>query len=433
VQREAIAAIATASGGGIGIVRVSGEGAWAVAARVVKPWPLEPESHRMWRATAAGDEILCVAMQGPRTFTGEDVVELHGHGGALSLRKLLRAVFAAGARAAEPGEFTRRAFLNGRLDLTRAEAIAQAVGARTEQALAVAQSHLSGALAELVSRLTGSLVAVLAEVEARVDFPEEELDFAPGCELADRLDCVGSELARLAGTWSRGRWLQAGLTVALVGLSNTGKSSLFNALVGVDRALVDSVPGTTRDYLEAQVDWDGVAVTLIDTAGHRDAPEDLEQRGVALGRARAAAADIRLWVVDATAPVLDGDGDLVVLNKIDAAPDLRVHDASGRPVVAVSALERRGLDRLRAAVLEHVGAHGTGAGELQLATERQHRQILDAREAIVRSEGGLRTDAPPELCAIDLRLALERLQAVLGGDPEAPVLDAIFARFCIGK
>src|SRR5262249_26114419 len=248
---------------------MSGPEAQAIARRVVEPWP-EVESHRLWRGRGAGDEVLCVVVGAPARYAGEDVVELHGHGGARNLQQLLAAVVAAGAQVAEPGEFTRRAFLNGRMDLTRAEAVAEVIGARSERALRVAQANLRGALAERVRALREQVTALLAELEARVAFPEEDLDFTPAERVAENTLAAGCEVRSLAGAWRQGRALWAGVTVALVGRPNVGKSSLFNALLGQERALVAAEPGTTRDYLEATVEWDGVAVTLIDTAGDRD-------------------------------------------------------------------------------------------------------------------------------------------------------------------
>ncbi|HJZ87799.1 MAG TPA: tRNA uridine-5-carboxymethylaminomethyl(34) synthesis GTPase MnmE [Polyangia bacterium] len=434
MQEETIAAIATAPGGGIGVVRVSGPQALEVAARVVRPWPAAPESHRMWRAQAAGDEILCVVMRAPGSYTGEDVVELHGHGSALGLRALLAALVDSGARVAEPGEFTRRAFLSGRMDLSRAEAVAQVIGARTEQALRAAQANLRGATATAVSRARERVVSLLAEVEAQVDFPEEQLDFAPAAALAAQAHATAAALDRLCASWRRGRLLGAGLTVALVGRPNVGKSSLLNALVGQERALVTETPGTTRDYVEVAMDWDGVPVTLIDTAGEREATSAVERRGVELGRRRAAEADVAILVVDASAPALDDvRAHVVALNKIDLAPEQPAL-TTALPVVPTSALERTGLAALRAAVLAVAGLSGDDqAGEPILASERQQAALREAQAALVQAASALADGAPPELAAMDLRVALDRLGRVTGESVDQAVLDAVFARFCIGK
>ena len=417
-----IAAIATAPGGGIGIVRISGPEAQAVAQRVVAPWP-EVQPQRLWRARAAGDEVLCVVMQAPNSYTGEDVVELHGHGGALNLSRLLEAVVAAGAQVAEPGEFTRRAFLNGRMDLTRAEAVAEVIGARSERALRVAQANLRGALADRVRGMRERVTAFLAELEARVDFPEEQLDFVPAARLADDARTIARDARQLAGTWRQGRALAAGVTVALVGRPNVGKSSLFNALLGQERALVAAEPGTTRDYLEQTVEWDGVAVTLVDTAGDREIG-GVEGRGVELGRARAAQADVLVRVIDATNPVLE-EGDVIALSKCDLVSD------AGLGGVRTSALRGSGLCELRAAVLLAAGvASGDEEPEGILTSERQHAALMEAAEALERAAA---VTESPELAALDARIALDRMGRVTGEAIEDDVLDAIFARFCIGK
>src|SRR5262249_20956911 len=320
---------------------MSGPEAQAIARRVVEPWP-EVESHRLWRARAAGDEVLCVGMRAPASYTGEDVVELHGHGGARNLSRLLAAVVAAGAQVAEPGEVTRRAFLNGRMDLTGAEAVREVIGGGSERALRVAQANLRGALASRVRGLRERVTALLAELEARVDFPEEQLDFVPAERLREDALAIARDVRSLRGTFRQGRALASGVTVALVGRPNAGKSSLFNALLGQERALVAAEPGTTRDYLEAGVEWDGAFVTLSDAAGDREV-EGVEGRGVALGRARAAEADVVVRVIDATNPVVE-EGDVVALAKCDLIAD------AGVTGVRTSALRGTGLEELRAAV-----------------------------------------------------------------------------------
>jgi tRNA modification GTPase len=364
-------------------------------------------------------------MRTPHSYTGEDVVELHGHGGALNLQRLLAAVVAAGANVAEPGEFTRRAFLNGRMDLTRAEAVAEVIGARSERALRLAQANLRGALAERVRGLRERLIGLLAELEARVDFPEEQLDFVPAARLADEARAIAADVRTLAGTWRQGRAIAGGVTVALVGRPNVGKSSLFNALLGQERALVAAEPGTTRDYLEQAMEWDGVAVTLVDTAGDREVG-GVEGRGVELGRARAAQADVVVRVIDATNPVIE-DGDVVALSKCDLVADAGI----GVACVRTSALRGTGLDELRTAVLAAAGiASGDEEPEGILTSERQHAALGEAAEALTRAAA---VTESPELAALDARIALDRMGRVTGEAIEDDVLDVIFARFCIGK
>ena len=296
-----IAAIATPpAAGGIGVVRISGPAAVGVAARVLgrEPGALEDRrvTHGWARDPDSGgrlDEVLCLVMRGPRSFTGEDVAELHGHGGVINMRRLLAAVLAAGARPAEPGEFTRRAFESGRLDLTRAEAILGIIEAASDRALRVAQAQLAGRLGERVASLRSEATELLAELEASIDFPEEGLELGMRAALGGRAGGVGAACRALAETFAAGRAVREGIAVALCGEVNAGKSSLFNALVGRERALVSEEPGTTRDFVEAEVVWNGIRVTLIDTAGRRDARSELEGRGIELGEARAREADSR--------------------------------------------------------------------------------------------------------------------------------------------
>jgi tRNA modification GTPase len=435
--RDTIAAVATPSGsGGVGIVRVSGPAAADVLARVTGHDDAVFEDRRMVLATAcdpetgeALDQVLAVLMRAPRSYTGEDVAELHGHGGALNMTRLLRATCAAGARLAEPGEFTRRAFENGRLDLIQVEAVAAVIGAESDRALRAAQAQLQGVLGARVAMLRERVVAAAADVEAAIDFPEEGLALPESDAMRARIEAELAEIRALAGSYGAGRALREGIVVALVGAPNVGKSSLLNALVGEERALVHEEPGTTRDYVEARLVWDGVAVTLVDTAGERATTSEVERRGVALGRERAARADVVVRVRDAARPDAGEtqDGELVTWNKADLA-------AAPAGALAVSAKTGAGLMALRAAVLARVlGDVRDGAeGEL-VASERQRAMLDEAAQALSRAIVALAAKRPLELVAADLRQAAAALGRVHGEAVDEAVIAGVFSRFCIGK
>jgi tRNA modification GTPase len=375
------------------------------------------------------DEVLAVVMRAPRSFTGEDVGEIHGHGGALNLGRLLRVALASGARTAEPGEFTRRAFERGRLDLSRAEAVVAVIGAASERALRAAQAGLAGGLASRIADLRGQILDLLAEVEASVDFPEEDLDFVSGQDVAKQATEVAARLRALARTYSVGRALREGIEVALTGAPNVGKSSLLNGLVGEERALVAPEPGTTRDYVEVRVVWNGIPVTLIDTAGERDpaSAPSLEARGVELGRARAAKADLIVSVRDASAPGPPGvPTALEVWNKIDLAPP-------PPGALGVSARSGIGLDRLREGILGRVLGASSEGDETLVSTERQRALVDEAAAAAERAGQAAAANGSPEILALELRESAVCLGRITGEEVGEDVLDRLFARFCIGK
>lgn len=440
--QETIAAIATGSGaGGVGVIRVSGPRAIEIVAAVigVEAAALDRTVRYAVARDADGerlDDVLAFAMRAPRSFTGEDVAELQGHGGAVNLLRLLRAVLARGARAAEPGEFSRRAFENGKLDLLRAEALLGVIEAGSERAWRIAQAQLSGSLGQRMARLEEQARGVLAELEGAIDFPEEDLEEQGGQWLRGELRSLAEACAELVRSYQGGAALRNGITVALVGATNVGKSSLLNALVGRDRALVSAAPGTTRDYVEAQVEWDGVKVTLVDTAGWREvAAGDIERAGIDLGRARAAEADVVLLVDDGAEESQDvavrweamGRRALRVRSKADLATT-----ALQESVIATSAKTGQGLDELKRRVLGAVGiAEAVGDGEL-LVTERQRALAETAQRAFERGEVSLERQ-PRELVAYDIREGYTALMSLRGSEAEDKLVDEIFARFCIGK
>lgn len=433
---DTIAAIATASGvAGVGIVRLSGPAAVEIAAGLLglSPTQLDRRVRLGWVRDAGGvqiDQVLAFAMRAPASFTGEDVAELQGHGGPQNLERVLAAAVARGARIAEPGEFTRRAVANGKLDLLRAEALLEVIHAGSERAWRLAQANLGGQLGAEVAAIEQRGLRLLAELEGAIDFPDEDLDVASG-EMIDReVAALEAACARLASGFRHGRAVSQGISVALVGAVNVGKSSLLNALVGRERALVAPVPGTTRDWLEVADVWDGIAVTLIDTAGLRETTDAIEQRGIALGEQRVDAADVVVVVNDGEAPWDDGaryeHRAVVVRNKSDLG--------LGGEGLATSATSATGLDELRRRVLEVAGvADREGSEHAFVTTARQHALAHAAREALVAAKDARRTALPPEVVAVELRAAVRSLAELRGIEVGERVLDEVFARFCIGK
>jgi tRNA modification GTPase len=419
--------------GGVGIIRLSGPTAVQIAEALVGT-SLDRSVRVGWARDAAGariDQVLAFAMRAPASFTGEDVAELHGHGGAQNLSALLAAVVARGARIAEPGEFTRRAVLNGKLDLLRAEALLGVIHAGSERSLRLAQANLGGKLGEVAGDLEERTLRVLAEIEGRIDFPDDDLGEEEARVVDAELVAVAARVAELAVGFRHGRAVQHGITVALVGAVNAGKSSLLNALIGTERALVAADPGTTRDYLEASTVWNGVAVTLVDTAGTRVTHDAIEARGIELGERRVESADVVIVVNDGVAPWNDGaryrERAVVVRSKADLHPN-----ASGG--LATSALTGLGLDLLKQRVLELAGvAAQEGSEDPFITTERQHATIVVARDALAAAVTARQTHKVSEVVALELRQAAGALAQLRGTEVGDRVLDEVFARFCIGK
>jgi tRNA modification GTPase len=456
VKSSTIAAIATGLGGGIGIVRLSGPLAEPILAALARPWPPKGKtapSHKLHLTQIyhplSGeriDEVLAVVMRAPHTYTGEDVAEIHGHGGPLVMERVLQAALAAGAKLAQPGEFTRRAFEAGRIDLTRAEAVAQLIGARSERALRAAQSLHHGELERAIRSARGTLVAMLAEIEGAIDFPDEAADAEPEAQTAGKLEELRERVARLAASYRK--VVHEGAEVVLVGRVNAGKSSLLNALLGEERALVDAEAGTTRDLVEAELDVGGVKVRLVDTAGERFAPEsgglgEIEKRGLELARRRRGRADAFVLVVDGTVGFLDGERGLlrelspmvVAWNKRDIAGSPPGDSDISITLVETSARTGEGVDDLKRAIAAALGASDGSAGEAgALVVSLRQKEALDAAaEALARAGAILRAGEPSELAAVEARQALNDLGRVTGETVDAEVLDAIFSRFCIGK
>jgi len=437
---DTIAAIATAAGvGGVGIVRVSGPRAIEIVADMLRLPAAQLDRHVRvgWATDRAGaqlDQVLVFAMRAPASFTGEDVAELHGHGGTHNLGKLLAAVVERGARVAEPGEFTRRAVANGKLDIVRAEALLDVIHAGSERAWRLAQQNLGGKLGQEVGALEQRGLALLGELEGWIDFPEADLDVQSGAWIAGEIESLRDSCARLADGFRHGKAVRQGITVALVGAVNVGKSSLLNALLGSERALVSEQPGTTRDWLEVDDTWHDIAVTLIDTAGLRDTGDALESRGIALGEQRVAEADVVVVVNDGVAAWNDGarygERAVVVRSKADLADGM----PAPSDALVTSARTGQGLADLKSRVLAVAGvADREGSEHAVVTTARQQALAAAGRDAFARARDAYGERRPPEIVAVELREASRALAQLRGVEVGDRVLDELFGRFCIGK
>jgi tRNA modification GTPase len=447
-----IAAIATAivpQQGSVGIVRLSGSQSVAIAQSLFQapghqPW----ESHRILyghirdpQTQNLVDEVLLLLMLAPRSYTREDVVELHCHGGIMTVQQVLQLCLAQGARLAEPGEFTLRAFLNGRLDLTQAESIADLVGAQSPQAAQTAIAGLQGKLAQPIRQLRANCLDILAEVEARIDFAD---DLPPLDEALTKrqLAQVSAEVDKILATADQGELLRTGLKVAIVGRPNVGKSSLLNAWSRSDRAIVTDLPGTTRDVVESQLVVGGIPVKVLDTAGIREATDRVERIGVERSRAAAQAADLVLLMIDAQGwteddqAIYDQVKDrplILVINKIDLVEslDIALPDA---PVVKTIAAQGQGIEDLEQGILAAVKAGNLQAANLDLAiNQRQAAALMRAKVSLGDVGGAIAEQLPLDFWTIDLRSAIQALGEITGEELTESVLDQIFSRFCIGK
>ncbi len=443
---DSIAAIATPAGaGGIGVLRVSGPAVAAITRALLGFMPQPRHAHYAAFLDGDGAPIergLALYFAAPASYTGEDVIELHAHGSPVVLDLLLRRVLELGARRARPGEFTERAFLNGKLDLAQAEAVADLIAARSESAARAAQRALAGAFSQRVHTLVAALTALRVQVEAAIDFADEELELLGDPALAAGLASVRGEITNLLADTRRGVRLARGARAVLIGRPNTGKSSLLNALAGEERAIVTATPGTTRDALHAELVLDGVSIELIDTAGLRDSSDAIEQEGIRRARAALARCDLAVLVsetvhVEADLALLDGLPTgavaLVVVNKIDleAGATSRAQIRDGRTWLHLSARTGAGLDRLRAELASQAGVSGD---ETAFTARARHVEALErAAAALAAAATVLAARRAPELIAEDLRQAAQALGAITGAVSADDLLGAIFAGFCIGK
>jgi tRNA modification GTPase len=393
------------------------------------------------------DEVMVVVHRAPHSYTGEDLVEITCHGSPLIVRQILQLFCARGARLAEPGEFTRRAFLHGRLDLAQAEAVCDLVQARTERARRASMAQLEGQLSQRIAQLQERLVDARALLELDIDFSDEDVPSWDRQLLARTLEEVGGELRALLRTFQQGRFLREGARVVLLGRTNVGKSSLLNALVESDRAIVSELPGTTRDTLEGLVDIGGFPVTVVDTAGFGVAGSEIEKEGLRRTEREVEKADVVILLLDGSEPLqaedrrllevyVPGRGRTVIpaVNKIDLPRAWSPAELGAGRVVELSAKRRLGLEQLREAVVQALIGDGfAGAGDVVLTNARHWEALRQAEEAVRRAGASLAQGLSAEFIVVDLREASEALGRVVGGVSDEDILASIFARFCIGK
>jgi len=453
-EQETIVAIATPPGrGGIGIVRLSGPEAQRLLTPLLElQSPLLPGRARYCAIVDQGarlDEAVVTYFAAPHSYTGEDVLEVAAHGSPVILDLLVRRALEAGARLARPGEFTQRAFLNGRMDLTQAEAVRDLIAAETLYQARVAAEQLGGALSRRMAPVKEQMVALIALLEAGIDFAEDDLEVTPDAELARQLEDLQSSLAPIAASFREGRLVHNGLTMAIVGRPNAGKSSLFNRLVERERAIVTGTPGTTRDVIAERISLDGIPVELMDTAGLRESADEVETQGIERTRSAIAEADLVLLLLDASTTVegdalrltpedeklligLEGRSPVVVLNKIDIARPAHWPQAQIQ-IAQVSALTGEGVAELRAHLLHRVRGTANNAEGGMLTSLRHYEAIEGCRQALARSRAALEQRVPHEMLLLDLYSALQQLDQLTGATTADDILNRIFSSFCIGK
>jgi tRNA modification GTPase len=442
---ETIAAVSTAPGeAAIAIVRLSGPDAVAVADAIFagseKPSAFPPRLQHLGairNGTGVIDQVLLSVHRAPASYTGEDLVEISCHGGNLPAARILEAALRAGARAARPGEFTERAFLNGKMDLIQAEAVIDLIRAKTDLALRSAMEQLEGSLGRRIGAIRDELIDLTAHIEASLDFADEDIAPDEGEKIRARLRSIMQKIGELLATADRGRVLREGVRVVIYGPTNAGKSSLLNRLLGYDRAIVSAAPGTTRDTVEEAIEVGGILVRLRDTAGIRESHDAVEREGIARTRQSLEQSDLALHVMDGSAPRPQGFSaeetdrmTILVLNK----NDLPEHaDWAGTPGARISCRTGAGLDDLRNEIATRIGA-GNLQAESAAAINTRHRDCLRrALDSSLRAEDAITNGLTPDVYAIDIREALNTIGELIGTVEHEQILDSVFGQFCIGK
>lgn len=455
---DTIAAISTPPGeGGIAIVRISGKEALRIAARVFRGRvsPAKTESHTVHLGRIVHpdsgekiDEVLLTVMRSPKTYTGEEVVEINCHGGLLVSRKVLEATISAGARLAHPGEFTLRAFVNGRLDLSQAEAVAEIIQAKSDLVLKAAQEQLAGGLSSRIGEMRGKLIDFLAQLEAEIDFPEEEIEKVDAALSLSAIEALKGECERLLDSYEVGETLRHGFSVVIAGRTNVGKSSLLNKLLESERAIVTPHPGTTRDVISEYLDLSGLPVRLIDTAGLRPSSGEIENLGILKTQEEIEKADLVLLLFDASEKPNEEDQEafrtisgyrfLPVINKIDIASQENVEvlqrEFGNQSGIKISALYGTNLDTLKQAIRKSAAFLEEWHQQRLVSINTRHREaLLRAKESLLSAEKAINEQLSSEFVAAEVRSTLSHLGEIVGETVDEEILNRIFEKFCIGK
>ena len=454
---DTIAAITTPLGeSGIGAVRISGPGAYAVGDKIFKSKSEVPLKERRDRSIQYGtivdengtciDEVLALIMKGPHSYTAEDVLEIQCHGGREALESILQLILRSGARMANPGEFTERAFVNGRIDLAQAEAVMDVIQAKSRAGLTSAVSQLEGRLSKVINKTRNELTELVTRLEVMIDYPEEDLEDIAVPDVSGALKGMQEKLQHMLEESQSGRMIRDGVMAAIAGTPNAGKSSLLNRLLQEERAIVTDVPGTTRDVLEEWITLRGIPICLVDTAGIRETDDTVEKIGVPRARQYLDRADIILAVIDSSRPLTEEDKDIlqsvagknviVVLNKTDLPPVVTSNDLSpyGFLLCPISASTGKGLDELKDMLLQEVLKGGFTDGPSALLTNTRHIELVrQSAEALNRAQQSLQDGMPLDCAVVDIRQAWDALGSITGDTVHDDIVEEIFSRFCLGK
>lgn len=457
-MNDTIAAVATAmTASGIGIIRISGPDSRAITGKIYrskggKKRIEEVPTHTInygfiWDGEEMIDEVLVMVMDGPRSYTGEDTVEIDCHGGVLAMKRVLETVVKYGARPAEPGEFTKRAFLNGRIDLSQAEAVIDVINAKNEYALKSSVSQLRGAVQKVIREIREQIIYQIAYIESALDDPEHISIDGYGERLQEETDAIKEKINRLLDTVKEGKLMKEGIKTVIVGKPNAGKSSLLNILVGEERAIVTDIAGTTRDILEETIVLHGISLRMIDTAGIRNTEDVVEKIGVGKAIEYAKDADLVLYVVDASIPLDENDREIIklledkkaviILNKTDlkqVVEERDLRELADHPVVSISAKEEEGIDRLEQQIKEmFFEGNLTFNDEIYITNVRHKAALEEAKRSILLVEDSIEMGMPEDFYSIDLMNAYEALGSIIGEAVGEDLVNEIFSKFCTGK